>query len=37
MQAATIFAKDEQVTSTLTNSLFEPKLYLTYNREAARW
>ncbi|MCI5136413.1 MAG: polyamine aminopropyltransferase [Candidatus Electrothrix sp. AW2] len=37
MQAATVFAKDEQVTSALTNSIFEPKLYLTYNREAARW
>ncbi|MDU9051186.1 MAG: polyamine aminopropyltransferase [Candidatus Electrothrix sp. Rat3] len=37
MEAATVFAKDEQVVSALTNSLFEPKLYLTYNREAARW
>ena len=37
MKAATVFAKDEQVASALTNSIFEPKLYLTYNREAARW
>jgi spermidine synthase len=37
MTAATVFAKDEQVASALTNSIFEPKLYLTYNREAARW
>ncbi|MCI5166620.1 MAG: polyamine aminopropyltransferase [Candidatus Electrothrix sp. GM3_4] len=37
MQAATVFAKDEQVLSSLTNSIFEPKLYLTYNREASRW
>jgi spermidine synthase len=37
MEAATVFAKDEQVLSSLTNSIFEPKLYLTYNREAARW
>jgi spermidine synthase len=37
MEAATVFAKDEQVLSALTNSIFEPKLYLTYNREAARW
>ncbi|WP_339138747.1 MAG: hypothetical protein WGN25_01625 [Candidatus Electrothrix sp. GW3-4] len=37
MAAATVFAKDEQVPSALTNSIFEPKLYLTYNREAARW
>lgn len=37
MEAATVFAKDEQVQSSLTNSIFEPKLYLTYNREAARW
>ena len=37
MEAATVFAKDEQVQSALSNSIFEPKLYLTYNREAARW
>ena len=37
MGAATVFAKDEQVLSALSNSIFEPKLYLTYNREAARW
>ncbi len=37
MTAAMVFAKDEQVASALTNSIFEPKLYLTYNREAARW
>ncbi|MCI5130366.1 MAG: polyamine aminopropyltransferase [Candidatus Electrothrix sp. EH2] len=37
MAAATVFAKDERAVSALSNSIFEPKLYLTYNREAARW
>ncbi|XOF34338.1 MAG: polyamine aminopropyltransferase [Candidatus Electrothrix sp. YB6] len=37
MVAAAVFAKDEQPKLALTNSIFEPKLYLTYNREVARW
>ena len=37
MTAAGAFAKDEQPQIAFTNSIFEPKLYLTYNREVARW
>ncbi len=37
MAAAGVFAADEQPQSYLTNSIFEPKLYLTYNREVSRW
>lgn len=37
MAAAAVFAGDEQPTASLINSIFEPKLYLTYNREVAQW
>jgi spermidine synthase len=37
MTAAAVFALDEQPQLALTNSIFEPKLYLTYSREVSRW
>lgn len=37
MAAAAVFAGDEQPAASFINSIFEPKLYLTYNREVALW
>lgn len=37
MARATIFAKDELSASPIVNSIFEPGLYLAYNKDVAKW
>ena len=37
MAGAHVFGKDEQPSGAIVNSIFQPKLYLTYNEDVSRW